>query len=253
MKKRLLGLPIILSAICLNNALVVDAKSATNDVSEIFDYKKYLNYDYSKLSEKPYTGKTFEVGTIGHRQVVKFGKTTLKCFEVEKITDTYAVGTINSLTFNQDYTYQVTNEYILSANTSVGVKEIISAAAEFKDVANIGTSRELTTAYTIGGQVKYATNLTKNYTLSGSYDLSTIPNDKKTFSVSKVSACLEVNVVESYEEKEWWWNWWKVDGTYHTDYVVYFFIADLITFVYNDSTFGNTQIGTYDLKVLKEY
>lgn len=75
----------------------------------------------------------------------------------------------------------------------------------------------------------------------------------KTFRVSKVACYLEVNVEESYEEKEWWWNWWKIDNTISKNYSVEYYIADLITFVYNDNTFGNTEIGTYDIKTIKNY
>jgi len=43
-------------------------------------------------------------------------------------------------------------------------------------------------------------------------------------------------------------------NTEENDYVVRYYIADLITFCYNDMTFGNKTIGTYPLNVyIKEY
>lgn len=235
------------------NTIDVEAKSATNNLNEIFDYKDFLNVDYSKLKGKCFQGKKINVGTIGHRQTVRFGEVKLKSYELEVLTDTYAVGTINSLNFKQNYTYNVQNQYILTAQTTIGVKEIASAAIEFDDTGNIGTSTELTSSYQIGAETRYSTNLTKNYEISGSYNLNSIPNDKKTFRVSKVACYLDVKVEESYEEKEWWWNWWKIEGTVCTNYSIQYYIADLITFVYNDLTFGNTEIGTYNITTIKNY
>ena len=235
------------------NSINVEAKGATNELNEIFDYKEFLSKDYAKLNGNYYQGKTFKVGTIGHRQVVKFGKTELKCYEIEPLTDTYAIGTIDSLNFKQNFTYNVKNQYTLTAQTSVGIKEIASTAIKFEDTSNIVLSTEYTTSYQIGAEIMYSTNLTKSYEISGSYNLNSIPNDKKAFRVSKVACYLEANVEESYEEKEWWWNWWKIDNTISKNYSVDYYITDLITFVYNDNTFGNTEIGTYDIKTIKNY
>ncbi len=223
------------------------------DVSEIFKYEKFLNKDFSSLKEKEFIGTKFYNGTIGHRQKIKFGDINLTCLETEKITDNYGVGTLKNLTFEKDFTYSTTNEYTLSVQTNIGIKDIASQALKFEDIGSFGNNFELTTSYELGVSTRYGVNIQKNYTIDGAYDLTEIPSDKLTFRVSKVSCFLEAKITESYEEKEWWWNWWRIDGTTKTNYYIYYYIDDLITFVYNDDTFGTNSMGLYKLQTIKSY
>lgn len=234
--------------------LTTNAVSANeNTINRIFDYDEYLYKNYSTLENKIYEGAKFYNSTIGHKQIVKFGNISLNCYETEKITDNFLVGTIKELKFEHDFTYSTTNETTVSIQTSVGIKDMISTTLKFEDSSSVGTNTELTTAYDFGYSVSYGVNIQKNYSILGSYDINQIPSDKLTFRVSKVSCYLEVEIEESHEEKEWWWKWWTIEGSCKSNYTLRYYIDDLITFVYNDGTFGNNKVGLYKLQTIKKY
>ena len=101
--------------------------------------------------------------------------------------------------------------------------------------------------------------MSSSYVIQDVIDLTQIPDDKLTYSISRVAVYLEIEIISSYTEEHKWnlftgYSWEKLDDTEKSDYVMRYYIADLTTFCYNDMTFGSKAIGVYPLNLdIKEY
>lgn len=112
----------------------------------------------------------------------------------------------------------------------------------------------MTQEYMLSSTKRYATTLSKTFTVNKTVNFTVIPSDKKTYSISRVACYLEFSIIASYtEEQNFLGQWKKIGGTEVKNYWIDYHIADVQTFCYNDNTFGNTIIGTYPLETMKVY
>lgn len=135
----------------------------------------------------------------------------------------------------------------------VGIEQMTSAAVEMKKIASVSTSTKITQEYTIGAESRYSEYLSEETRLQETLALENIPSDKKTYSYSKVAIFLEFNIKSSSTQEKYWWGWKSLSDTKKSDYVIRYYIFDVITFCYNDNTFGDTKMGIYNLSLEKIY
>lgn len=232
----------------------VSANPATGTVDQIFSYQDFFNRDYSTLSNTKQIGTYYTRGmNIGQHKVIEYGDIGMLCYEIEKLTPTYTVGLNNSLDITTTTSYEVVNQITATAQISVGIQQMASAGVSIEGIGNVGSSNTLTTEYDFSVSTTFSESLSYSYEIETSINLSNIPNDKLTYRVSRVAVYLKFHVNSSYVEEHFWGKWWPQKSGKLTDYDIYYYIADLETFVYNDNTFGDAVVGTYDLSVLKIY
>lgn len=234
----------------------IGALPATNTLDELWGEKtkSYLGRDYAQYRNKKHTGKYYKVGIMGHRQAVEIGDVRLKAEIVENFIPSTAVGTYSDMSIVESTSYSITNELTSTEQVKVGIVDMVSAMVNLEDYGNVGTSTTMTQEYMLSSTKRYATTLSKTFTVNKTVDFTIIPSDKKTYSISRVACYLEFSIIASYtEEQDIFKHWNKINSTVKEGYVIEYHIADVQTFCYNDSTFGNTIIGTYPLETMKVY
>lgn len=234
----------------------IGALPATNTLDELWGEKtkSYLGVDYAQYKNKKQIGKYYKVGIMGHHQVVEIDDVRLKAGIVEDFIPSTAVGTYSDMSTVESTSYSITNELTSTEQVKVGIVDMVSAMVNLEDYGKVGSSTTMTKEYTFSSTKRYATTLSKTFTVNKTVDFTTIPSDKKTYSISRVACYLEFLVKYSYtEEQNIFGKWKKINNTQKNDYMIDYYIADVQTFCYNDNTFGNTIIGTYPLETMKVY
>lgn len=234
----------------------IGALPATNTLDELWGEKtkSYLGVDYAQYKNKKQIGKYYKVGIMGHHQVVEIGDVRLKAGIVEDFIPSTAVGTYTDMSIVESASYSITNELTSTEQVKVGIVDMVSAMVNLEDCGNAGTSTTMTQEYMLSSTKRYATTLSKTFTVNKTVNFTVIPSDKKTYSISRVACYLEFSIIASYtEEQNFLGQWKKIGGTEVKNYWIDYYIADVQTFCYNDNTFGNTIIGTYPLETMKVY
>lgn len=234
----------------------IGALPATNTLDELWGEKtkSYLGVDYAQYKNKKQIGKYYKVGIMGHHQVVEIDDVRLKAGIVEDFIPSTAVGTYSDMSTVESTSYSITNELTSTEQVKVGIVDMVSAMVNLEDYGKVGSSTTMTKEYTFSSTKRYATTLSKTFTVNKTVDFTTIPSDKKTYSISRVACYLEFLIKYSYtEEQNIFGKWKKINNTQKNDYMIDYYIADVQTFCYNDNTFGNTIIGTYPLETMKVY
>ena len=229
---------------------------STNDINELWGEKTkdFLGKDYSEYNNKKIIGKYYKVGIMGHHIVTNISKVTLNAYRMEDLIPSKSVGLASETKVTTTSTYTVINQIISSAKVKVGTCDEIKAVVNLEDIGNVGTNTSLTTEYTFAIEQTFAETLYKSLTVEDTLDYTTIPSDKKTFSVSRVACVLEFDIASTYtEEQNMFGKWNAINSTRVENFKIRYYIADVICYCYNDNTFGDTKMGVYPLKVIKEY
>lgn len=232
------------------------ALPATRTLDELWGVKtkEFLGKDYAQYKNKKQIGKYYKVGIMGHRQVMEIENVKLIAGIIEDFIPSTAVGTYTDMSIVESTTYSVTNEITSSVEVKVGVVEMTSAMVNLEDIGSVGTNTSMTKEYKLASTNTYATTLSKTFTVNKTVNLSAIPSDKISFSISRVACYLQFDVKASYtEEQNFFGKWGKISNTIREKYFLRYYIADIQTFCYNDNTFGNTIIGTFPLQDIKAY
>lgn len=242
----------------LSRTIFTNAQESSN-LDEVFNYSDYYNRDYTMYKNTIQTGTYYKVGVMGHHMVVNIGNIGLKAYKVEDFVSSRDVGLSSSLTITDNTSYTIKYESTTSLQVKYGIQKIINATAELKDTGNVGAETALNREYQFMIEESYSESLTKSYTIEDVIDLTQIPSDKKTYSISRVAVYLEFEILSSYTEEQKWnlfsgYYWQKLNDTVKEDYKIRYYIDDLTTFCYNDLTFGSKRMGIYPLDTnIKEY
>lgn len=251
MKKVLCLLPVVALTMSIFQKNNVNA----HELDRLINVSDYINKDYRKYSGMTIYGQPFKKNIFGtrDRQVIKFGKIELDCQEIVPITDNYFVGDNKSLTINSGTNYSLTNEITSSKQTTLGVKYSIESGVKLEDI-NLSNNIELTNQYQIYKSYRYTDALQKSEEVITEKDLNKLCDDKTTYRVSKIAINLKFNIEHSYLEEDFWGKWWEQSNNINiVDYEISYHLFDIVTFVYNDNTFGNKIVGNYHLTTIKEY
>lgn len=190
---------------------------------------------------------------------IKYGDNIrLRAYRIKDLVSDIIVGTFSSIIIEKSVSYTVQEKVTTSKQVKVGIIEMINASVKLEDLIDVGTSTQTTREYNFTIERTYAESLTQDYAINFDVDLDKIPSDKVSFSISRVAIFLELEVDYSYTEEQKWdlfkgYYWVKLGDTERKNYVSRFYIGDVISFCYNDDTFGNTEIGLYKLETIKEY
>lgn len=228
---------------------------ATNDINELWGEmtRDYLGRNYSDYNGKKITGKYYKVGIMGHHIVTNINNVKLNAYRMEDLIPSKSVGLASETKVTTTSSYTVVNQIISSAKVKVGTCDEIKAVVNLEDVGSVGTKTSFTTEYTFAIEKTFSESLYKSLTIEDTLDYTTIPSDKKTFSVSRVACVLEFDIASTYTEEQNMWGKWKVlASTKVENFKIRFYIADVICYCYNDNTFGDTKMGVYPLSVIKE-
>ena len=228
----------------------------TNDINELWGEvsRSYLERDYSEYENKKIIGKYYKVGIMGHRIATEIKQISLKAYKLEDFIPSKSVGLAETTKVTSSKSYQVVNEITATLQVKVGTIEEIEAVVNLDDGSSVGANTTLTTEYKFALENTYSESLSKTFTVEDVLNYSTIPSDKKTFSVSRVVCCLEFEIDKTYtEEQNIFGKWNMLSNTEKKDFIIRYYIADVICYCYNDNTFGDTAMGVYPLTVMKEY
>lgn len=224
---------------------------AYDDVNNIWgtQINEFLSRDYAPIKNGKYVGKYYKVGILGmgHHRVVEFGdEISIKTKEVETYTNTCSVGALNGLSITNTVSHCVGQKISTSVQCSIGFSRIIKAVLNFLDFASFGAETGTTIEATIGSETSYWEETITTTSVTYSFDLDNLLDGKTTVRCSKVACFLEAEISKSYtEEQGIFGQWYKVSGTTNQNYIARYYIGDIMTFVYNDNTFGDTIIGEY--------
>lgn len=228
----------------VGTSLTISTKAKSLD--EIFAYDDYLDKDYSQYANKTHV-RDYMDGIIGHKQYIKIGKIQLVAKEVERITTPVLVGDDLSLIMEEVYSYILVNQITLTMSSEITVQTMIDAAVNLKGLADVRVNENYTQKFRLGFDSMYSETLEQAYRITVEKNLSAIPHDKIRYNIGRVAIFLQFEIIESYISELWWWNWHVQNDTIISNYYANFFIDDLVTFVYNDKTFGNSISGIYPL------
>ncbi len=243
-------------SICLLSILLDVKAAATNDINELWGEltKAYLGREYSDYNDKKIVGNYYKVGIMGHRIVTNISKVTLNAYRMEDLIPSKSVGYASQTKVTTTSSYTVLNKIISNAKVKVGTCEQIQAVVNLKDTGNVGANTSYTNEYEFAIEKTFAETLFKSLTVEDTLDYTTIPSDKKTFSVSRVACVLEFDIASTYtEEQNMFGKWNAIGSTRVNDFKIRYYIADVICYCYNDNTFGDTKMGVYPLSVIKEF
>lgn len=242
----------------LHEVLTCEKLMSQRNINDLWGSKinEFKVKNYNNMKGSKHIGKRYRIGIMEHRQVVEFGtQMKLKTKEIERLTDTYAYGTVKNITLSKSKSYNVINEITISNKIKVGIAKMISAGFNFLDIANYGTETNFTTEYDFRLSKVYSESLTENYAVSVDLDLSNLLPGKLTFSLSRIALIIEIPLLKSYtEENKMFQGWKRLENTLEENYFASYYIEDICTFAYNDNTFGNKPIGEYSIdNTIKNY
>lgn len=234
--------------------LKIDA-ATTNDLEDLWGEKTktYLSNDYSTYCNENLYGKYYKVGVMGHRMMVNISSINLSAYIVEEFIPSKSVGLASSTTVTSTKTYTIVDQIISREEVKVGICDEISSIVKLEDYGSVGTNTSTTTEYTFAIEKTYSESLYKSLEVTDVLDYTTIPDDKKTFSVSRVACYLEFNISKSCTQEQKLWGWRDLSDTVKTNYHIRYYLADVICYCYNDNTFGDTKMGVYPLTTIKNY
>lgn len=216
--------------------------------------KSYLENDYSQYKNVKVTGKYYKVGIMGHHIATEINGVTMEAYKVEDYVPSKSVGYPSETKVTTEQSYTIIDRVTASLQVKVGTCQEIEAAAKLGDIGKVGANASDAREYIFGIERMYSEELSKNFKVEDTLDYTTIPSDKKTFSVSRVSCCLVFDIASTYtEEQNIRKQWKKIASTEKTNFKVRYYIADVICYCYNDGTFGDTKMGVYKLTTMKNY